>query len=261
MATSKSPPAASRNDLRGRPPRRSLNRPRTEEDVSLFLPLHDANPLRHVGFPFVTYGLIGVTVVVFLLQSVLPPAAFDQAAINFGMIPIVVRDLYPQPLPWLPDWANFLTYAFLHADWLHMLTNMLFLWVFGDNIEDAFGHWKFLLFYLGCAVLAALCHLLFNLDGNGPLIGASGAVAGVMGAYILLFPHARVFVLARIVWFIPLPVPAFWMLGFWIATQLFYVVVGGDEAVAWWAHLGGFAAGLALAPLLRRRGVPLLGGR
>lgn len=204
---------------------------------------------------------MGVTILVFLIQSVLSPAAFDQATINFGMIPIVVRDLYPQPVPWLPDWANLVTYAFLHADWMHLLSNMLFLWVFGDNIEDAFGHFKFLIFYLACAVLAALAHLLFNLDGNGPLIGASGAVAGVMGAYILLYPHARVFVLARIVWLIPLPVPAFWMLGFWIATQLFFVVMGSDEPVAWWAHLGGFAAGLGLAPLFKSRKVPLFGGR
>ena len=177
------------------------------------------------------------------------------------MIPIVVRDLYPQPVPWLPDWANLITYAFLHADWLHLLTNMLFLWVFGDNIEDAFGHWKFLFFYLACAALAALAHLAFNLNDNGPLIGASGAVAGVMGAYILLFPHARVFVLARIIWLIPLPVPAFWMLGFWIATQFFYVLVGSQEPVAWWAHIGGFAAGIVLTLLLRRRDVPLWGGR
>lgn len=227
----------------------------------MFLPLHDTNPIRHVRFPYVTYGLIGLTILCYLVQSVLPPAAFEQATIDFGMIPIVVRDLYPQPVPWLPDWANLVTYAFLHADWLHLLTNMLFLWVFGDNIEDAMGHLRFALFYLACAVLAALAHLAFNLNGNGPLIGASGAVAGVMGAYVLLYPHARVFVLARIVIPIPLPVPAFWMLGFWVATQLFYVLIGSDEPVAWWAHLGGFAAGLALAAAFKRRQVPLFGGR
>lgn len=227
----------------------------------MFLPLHDLNPHRHVDFPYVTYGLIGVTVLVFLVQSLLPPSAFERATIEFGMIPIVVRDLYPRPLPWLPDWATLVTYAFLHADWLHLLTNMLFLWVFGDNIEDALGHFRFLLFYLACAVLAALAHLVFNFTGNGPLIGASGAVAGVMGAYILLFPHVRVFVLAKIVWFIPLPVPAFWMLGFWVASQLFYALIGSNEPVAWWAHVGGFVAGIGLATVLRRRGVPLLGGR
>jgi membrane associated rhomboid family serine protease len=214
-----------------------------------------------VPFPFVNYALIGITVLVFLVQSVLPQPAFDEVAISFGMIPIVVRDLYPQPLPWLPDWANLVTYAFLHGDWMHLLSNMLFLWVFGDNIEDALGHTKYLAFYLACAVLAALAHLAFNLDGNGPLIGASGAVAGVMGAYVLLYPHARVFVLARIVWLIPLPLPAFWMLGFWIATQFFFVVVGSNEPVAWWAHIGGFLAGIVLVLPLRRRGVLLFGGR
>ena len=227
----------------------------------MFLPLHDANSIRHIRFPYVNYGLIGVTTLCFLLQAVLPQAAFDQATIDFGMIPIVVRDVYPQPVPWLPDWATLVTYQFLHMDWLHLLSNMLFLWVFGDNIEDALGHVKFLVFYLACGVFAALAHLLFNFSDNGPLIGASGAVAGVMGAYILLYPHARVFVLARIVIPIPLPVPAFWMLGFWLATQLFYVLIGSDEPVAWWAHLGGFAAGVVLAALLRRRGVALLGGR
>ncbi|WIY52641.1 rhomboid family intramembrane serine protease [Devosia sp. YIM 151766] len=227
----------------------------------MFLPLHDANPIRHVQFPFVNYGLIGVTILAFLVQSALPPAAFEQATINFGMIPIVVRDLYPQPVPWLPDWANLVTYAFLHTDWLHLLTNMLFLWVFGDNIEDALGHVKYLFFYLACAVLAALTHLLFNLDGNGPLIGASGAVAGIMGAYVLLYPHARVFLLARIVWLIPLPVPAFWMLGFWIASQFFYVLASNGEDVAWWAHIGGFLAGMALVAPLKRRDLPLFGGR
>jgi membrane associated rhomboid family serine protease len=227
----------------------------------MFLPLHDTNRIRHIRFPYVNYGLIGLSTLCFLVQAVLPRAAFDQATIDFGMIPIVVRNLYPQPVPWLPDWATLLTYAFLHVDWLHLLSNMLFLWVFGDNIEDAMGHVKYLAFYLACGVCAALAHLAFNLSDNGPLIGASGAVAGVMGAYILLYPHARVFVLARLVIPIPLPVPAFWMLGFWVATQLFYVVVGSEQPVAWWAHLGGFATGIVLAASFKRREVALLGGR
>lgn len=227
----------------------------------MVFPLHDRNPIRHVRFPYVTYGLIALTILCFGVQSLLPPAAFEQATIDFGMIPIVVRDAYPQPVAWLPDWANLMTYAFLHADWLHLLSNMLFLWIFGDNIEDALGHAKFVLFYLACAAMAALAHLMFNWDANGPLVGASGAVAGVMGAYILLYPHARILVLARIIIPIPLPIPAFWMLGFWIATQLFYVLIGSDEPVAWWAHLGGFLTGIVLAPLLKRPSVPLLGGR
>ena len=123
------------------------------------------------------------------------------------------------------------------------------------------GHVKFLAFYLLCAVLAGLTHIAFNFNGNGPLIGASGAVAGVMGAYILLYPHAKVFVLFRIVIPIPLPIPALWMLGVWIATQVFYVVIGSEEPVAWWAHLGGVAAGALLAVPFKRREVPLFGGR
>src|SRR5688500_1481956 len=227
----------------------------------MFLPLHDQNPIRHVKFPYVTYALIGLNLVVFLFQLAMGNYGFEWFAVEYGMVPIVVRNVVEQPVAWLPDWANLVTYAFLHADWLHLLSNMLFLWVFGDNIEDAMGHVKFLVFYLLCAVLAGLTHIAFNFDSYGPLIGASGAVAGVMGAYILLYPHARVFVLLRIVIPIPLPIPALWMLGVWIATQIFYVVIGSQEPVAWWAHLGGIAAGALLAVPFKRREVPLFGGR
>jgi membrane associated rhomboid family serine protease len=227
----------------------------------MFLPLHDTNPIRHIAFPWVTYGLMAVTTLIFAAQSLLSPIGFLQVAIEWGMIPVVVRDIYPQPVPWLPDWATLFTYAFLHADWLHLATNMLFLWVFGDNIEDALGHVRFVLFYLGCAAGAALLHLLLDPLSTTPLIGASGAVAGVMGAYCLLYPHARVYVLARIVIPIPLPVPAFWMLGVWIAVQIFNVVMGSLEPVSWWAHLGGFATGMVLAAIGKRSQVALLGGR
>jgi membrane associated rhomboid family serine protease len=227
----------------------------------MFLPLHDQNPIRHVKFPYVVYGLLAANLVVFLFEWTMPTEAFEWFAVEYGMIPIVVRNVVEQPVPWLPDWANLVTYSFLHGDWLHLLSNMLFLWIFGDNIEDALGHVKFLIFYLLCAVLAALAHLALNFDSNGPLIGASGAVAGVMGAYILLYPHAKVFVLFRIVIPIPLPIPAIWMLGVWIATQVFYVVVGSQEPVAWWAHLGGVVAGALLAIPFKRREVALFGGR
>lgn len=228
----------------------------------MFLPLHDQNPIRHVAFPYVTYGLIGLNVLIFLIQLALPNAyGFEELAVEYGMIPVVVRDVVPQPLAWLPDWANLFTYSFLHAGWLHLLSNMLFLWIFGDNIEDAMGHVRFLIFYLLCAMLAGLAHIAFNAASTAPLIGASGAVSGVMGAYIVLFPHARVFVLVRIVIPIPLPIPALWMLGVWIITQVVNVLAGSQEPVAWWAHLGGVVAGALLAVPFRRRGVPLFGGR
>src|SRR5690554_6384925 len=106
----------------------------------MFLPLHDRNPIRHVTFPYVTYGLMALNLVMFLVQVSMPREAFEWFAVEYGMIPIVVRDLVPQPVAWLPDWANLVTYAFLHADWLHLGTNMLFLWIFGDNIERSEEH-------------------------------------------------------------------------------------------------------------------------
>jgi membrane associated rhomboid family serine protease len=227
----------------------------------MFIPIHDQNPMRNIRFAFVTYGLMALTILVFVYQSFLSPAAFDILTIDYGMIPIVVRNAYPAPVAWLPDWATLFTYAFLHADWIHLLSNMLFLWIFGDNIEDAMGHIKFAMFYFVCAAAAALVHLAFNFDANGPLIGASGAVAGVMGAYIVLYPHARIIVLLRVTIPIPLPIPALWMLGVWIGLQVFYVIVGTQDTVAWWAHVGGVVTGAVLAPLLKRPSVKLFGGR
>jgi membrane associated rhomboid family serine protease len=219
----------------------------------MFLPLYDRNPLVHIRFPYVNCGLIVVTSLVFLLQLLLPPGGFDAVTLGFGMIPVVVRDLVAEPMAWVPDKITLFTYAFLHADWMHLLSNMLFLWIFGDNIEDALGHVRFFLFYLGCAVLAALAYLAFNFDSNAPLIGASGAVAGVMGAYALMYPRAQVFVVARIVWYLPIPVPAIVMLGIWLAVQLFYAFAGSNEPVAWWAHVGGMASGALLGLVMRRR--------
>ena len=229
----------------------------------MFLPLHDQNPIRHVKFPYVTYGLIAINVLVFLVQLThQPESAFNTFAITFAAIP---DSAWAGPvldrIPGLPDQITLVTYAFLHADWLHLLTNMLFLWVFGDNIEDAMGHVKFLAFYLTCAILAALTYFAFSGPDGGWLIGASGAVAGVMGAYIVLYPHARVYVLFRIVIPIPLPIPALWMLGVWVATQIFYLFFCDESPVAWWAHLGGVLAGALLCIPLRRREVALFVGR
>lgn len=227
----------------------------------MFLPLYDRNKIAHIEFPFVNYTILGFTCLVFFVQFLSGETGLFQAHIAYGMIPAVVTGAAAGPAPWLPDQATLVTYMFLHADWLHLLSNMLFLWVFGDNIEDALGHFRYLVFYIACGVLAALAHLAFNTGSYGPLVGASGAVAGVIGAYILLYPHVRVFVLSRIIIMLPLAVPAWAVLGFWIAAQLFYVVIGVDDGVAWWAHIGGFAAGAALVVVMRRRGVPLFGGR
>ncbi len=227
----------------------------------MFWPLHDRNPKRYIQRAYVNYTLIGLSCLVFALEMALPNRALDGLIVRFGVIPAMLAGQIPQQLAWLPEEATLLTYAFVHLNWMHLLSNMLFLWIFGDNIEDALGHWRYLVFYLACAVLAGLAHSQFNADSIAPLIGASGAVAGVMGAYVLLFPHARLLVIATIVIPIPLPIPAFWMLGVWIATQLFYAFAGSPLPVAWWAHIGGMGAGVILAMLMKRRSVPLFGGR
>ncbi|WP_116652696.1 rhomboid family intramembrane serine protease [Pelagibacterium sediminicola] len=218
----------------------------------MFLPLYDSNKIAHIAFPYVNYGLLIVTILVFTVQFAGGTAGLEQAHIEYGMIPVVVRDVVEGPAPWLPDQATLFSYMFLHADLFHLLSNMLFLWVFGDNVEDALGHVKYLAFYLLCGVLAGVVHLFIYPDSYGPLVGASGAVAGVMGAYLVLYPRVRVFVLNRLVIFFPLALPAWAVLGIWIFSQLFYAVLGSDGAVAWWAHIGGVAAGAALVFLFRR---------
>ncbi len=225
----------------------------------MFLPLYDSNKIAHIEFPYVNYGIVGVTVLVFLVQWAGGQAGLDRAHVEYGMIPVVVRNVVEGPVPWLPDQITLLSYIFLHADIFHLLSNMLFLWVFGDNVEDALGHVKYLVFYLLCGVLAALAHLVIYPDSYGPLVGASGAVAGIIGAYLVLYPHVRVFVLNKIIIMFPLALPAWAVLGIWILTQLFYISAGTDDGVAWWAHIGGVAAGAALVLVFRRR-KPLAAG-
>ena len=226
----------------------------------MFLPLYDSNKIAHIEFPFVNYGLLAVSVAVFALQWAGGPDGLMQSHIVFGMIPVVVAGTVTGPAPWLPEQTGLLTYMFLHGDWLHLLTNMLFLWVFGDNVEDAMGHFRYLVFYLLCGVLSGLAHLGLNLESYGPLVGASGAVAGVIGAYLVLYPKVRVFVLSRIIVTLPLALPAWMVLGAWIGMQLFFVALGGDDGVAWWAHIGGVVAGAVLVLVFKRREVPVWGG-
>ena len=156
----------------------------------------------------------------------------------------------------VPEGATLLTYTFFHADFLHLASNMLFLWVFGDNIEDAVGHLRFLVFYLACGAVAGLVHAWMLPNAWVPLIGASGAVAGIIAAYLVLHPRVRVWVLAFRV--IPLQITALWVLGVWAGTQIFMLLFARGDQVAWWAHIGGMAAGAALIVVLRRPGVLLL---
>lgn len=215
-------------------------------------PIRDHNPSTQT--PFVTWALIAANVAVFLLSLSLygDEIALNRFYTNYAMIPD--RILEGSGL------ATVLTSMFLHAGILHIAGNMLFLWVFGDNLEERMGHLGFLAFYLACGIAAAGAQILADPASDIPMVGASGAIAGVMGGYLLLFPRARVDVLFVIVILIRvIPIPAWVVLGFWFASQLVYgaVVDGSEGGVAYWAHAGGFIAGALFAlPLWRR-----LGGR
>ena len=226
----------------------------------VFIPLSDDNPLRSVRFQWVTIALIAVNVVVFLLEN----TPDGQAAIaSFALVPSELFHVRiwggtapaPNQLLQVPEGLTLLTYQFLHGDVLHLLSNMLFLWVFGDNVEDAMGHVKFLAFFLLCGIAGGLAHALMLPTSRLPLIGASGAVAGVIAAYLILHPRVRVWVLAFR--FIPLRISAAWVLGVWVVTQLVMIAIAPFDQVAWWAHVGGMVAGGVLVLVMRRPGVPL----
>ena len=226
----------------------------------MFIPLHDANTLKHVKRQYVTLMLIAVNGLIFLITGTPQISDVQQANALFytyGFAPAVVNDIASLPPEYtvLPETASYLTYAFLHANFMHVAGNMLFLWVFGDNVEDAMGHWKFLVFYLLCAAAGAYAHSLAIPTSQAPLIGASGATAGVVGAYLLLHPRVKIWILA--LGRIPLRLSAMWILGAWIAYQVFSFLAFADSEVSWAAHLGGVLAGIALIPLMKSRNVRL----
>ena len=230
----------------------------------MFVPISDDNPLRSIKRPYVTMALIALNVL-FFLAEVTPPG--QAMAASFAIVPdelLRVRILGgpangPYDAVSVPEGLTLLTYMFLHGDPLHLAGNMLFLWVFGDNVEDAMGHVRYLIFYLLCGIAASMTHAAMLPTSTLPLIGASGAVAGVITAYLLLHPHVRVWVLAFR--FFPLQITASWALGAWVLSQ--FAMIGLQKAgldvgpVAWWAHIGGFIAGGLLVLVMRRPGVPL----
>lgn len=222
----------------------------------MFIPLHDANSLKYIKLQYVTLSLIALNVVIFALTSIGGNYA-EAAVIGLGYIPAIIHHLATLPAAYdlVPPNFTYVTYAFLHADIFHLGGNMLFLWVFGDNVEDALGHVKFLIFYLLCAAAGAFLHGVILPESQAPLVGASGAIAGIVAAYLLLHPRVKVWVLAfgRI----PLRIPAIYPLVLWVAVQFAMLFRGGDEQVSWPAHVGGIIAGAVLIVLLKRRNVPL----
>ena len=210
----------------------------------MFLPLHDETPMRNLRAPFVTYALLGFTVLAFLATGagLIPGVATDSIA-RLGLFPAVLwgNAVLPPGYDQVPPLATLFTSAFLHVGWFHLASNMLFLWVFGDNVEDALGHAGFLIFYLVCAAAAAIAHAAAFPMSDSPMIGASGAVAGVVGAYLVLYPRVRLFGLIFNI--IPVTLTASWVLGAWVLTQIYHAVMGDQPGVAWWGHIGGALAG------------------
>ena len=225
----------------------------------MFIPLHDDNPLENIPRQYVTWGLIAANVLAFVFfQGAMTGGVGYAAVVEYGLTPNSVPGFDPIPDSGaeLHDLLTFITYSFLHADVIHLGGNMLFLWVFGDNVEDAMGHLRFLVFYLLCTFFAGVAHEVMLPTSGVPLIGASGAVAGIIAAYLMLHPHVRVWVLA--LGRIPLRLSAMWVLGAWAVLQVVNLMLAGpDTDVGWWAHIGGLIAGAVLVVVLRRPGVPL----
>ena len=222
----------------------------------MLIPLHDRNPLTVIPFQFATVGVIGLCVVTFLWQQTLGEEAAWAAVLGYGMIPAVLSgaETLPPELVEVPGLFTLLTSLFLHGGWWHLAGNMLFLWVFGDNIEDALGHARFVVFYLLCGGVAGLTEMAADPGSVVPLVGASGAVSGVMGAYLMLHPRVRVLVLAFN--FYPVRIPAMIAFGVWLLLDI-VGALDGRPGIAWFAHLGGFAAGALLVVPMRRAGVVL----
>ena len=215
-------------------------------------PIKDTIP--HIGFPAITWAIIALNGVIFLFEISIPPDVLQQLLFFFGLVP--ARHGFK-----IDDYLPFLTSMFLHGGLLHIIGNMWFLHIFGSSVEDRMGHLRFLIFYLLSGVCANVFYFLIAIHSKVPELGASGAIAGVMGAYIVMFPGARIITMFLIVIFpIFVEISVFFYVGFWFLMQIFSGVLslGSEEAggVAWWAHIGGFIAGILLFPFFRNRRSP-----
>jgi membrane associated rhomboid family serine protease len=216
------------------------------------IPLYDT--LHSRRFPLVNLLLIGVNALVFIYELTLSPAGLDRLTRTWGLVP---GQLTAQPLA---VGVTIFTSMFLHGGWLHIISNMWVLFIFGDNVEDRMGHARYLVFYLLGGIAAALMETFIRPHSNAPMIGASGAIAGVLGAYLVLYPLARVASLVPILFiFTIIEIPAVIFLLFWLVLQLFsgWLALGGSSGsgIAWWAHVGGFAFGMVTVGLFARRQV------
>ena len=227
----------------------------------MFVPIHDDNPLRRIKHPYVNWAIILANCLVFAIEAGGLP---DAITASFAVVPneLFKGGMFGGPAHGPNDgWPvaeryTLLSYMFFHGDFLHLLGNMLFLWVFGDNVEDALGHPRYALFYVLCGIAGGLAHAMLLRTSDAPLIGASAAVAGVITAYLMLYPRVLVWII--VLRFIPIRISAAFALGAWIATQIAMaatpLLFPGSQVgpIAWWAHIGGIAAGAMLIVIMRR---------
>lgn len=223
------------------------------------VPLKDYNPVKTT--PYVTYGLIALNLLLFFYEVSLPPTTLSSFLTDWAVVPEQLSESFSTGISVVntEEWLTLITAQFLHGGFLHLGGNMLYLWIFGNNVEDQMGHSRFLVFYLGCGVIANLAQWFFAPGSEIPSLGASGAIAGVMGAYIFRFPDVRILTLVPLGPLpLPLKIPAIFYLGIWFLQQAAYGVASleaptmiGMEGggVAYWAHAGGFVVGALLGPL------------
>ena len=227
------------------------------------IPIHDDNPTDNPTF--VTWALIAICVLIFIIQFSAAPPITQQITYSFGLIPAVLNNFasLPGEVHRVSAEMTLLTSMFLHGGFMHLAGNMLYLWIFGNNIEDCMGHVKFILFYVLCGIAAAYAQVFFNPDSTIPMVGASGAISGVLGAYLLVYPKAHVLVLIPLGFIMQtIRLPAVVVLSLWFAIQIISSLNAepGTPGVAWYAHIGGFVAGCALIPLFKSRHVPFFRG-
>jgi len=224
------------------------------------IPFRDNIPSR--SFPIITVFIILVNVLAFFYELA-QGRYLERFLFHYGVVPAAVFAWPQSDLPFAAVIVPFFTSMFLHGGWLHLIGNMWYLWIFGDNVEDRLGHFTFLLFYLLCGLGAGIVHTILNYYSDVPSIGASGAIAGVLGAYVVSYPGARVLTLVPIFIFIQfIEIPALIVLGFWFIMQFFYgaaalaAATANTGGVAWWAHVGGFLLGMILVGLFPRKDRP-----
>ncbi len=220
------------------------------------IPIRDRNPSG--TFPYVTIGIIAINISIFLYELSLGPD-LSMFIEQYGIVPVKIKHYYQAPsLTSIDILFPFISSTFLHAGFVHLIGNLWFLWIFGDNIEDKLGHFNYFGFYIFCGIIASSVHVFFNSQSEVPCIGASGAIAAVLGAYMVTFPSARVVTVIPIFFFLQIiELPALVVLGFWFLIQFFNGAISitasasGGGGVAWWAHIGGFASGIVLFYIIR----------